>query len=233
MTVIWKAYWAQAETPQHRHDSDFWFERYANEIKEIVLSLNGNFSSVLELGCGNGRLSQKLPINWNNYVGVDFSDSLLTQYQENCPDLELCLDDASKYKTNRKFDLIFSNGLIQYLKKEELQELIFNSSRHLNEGGSLLLANIPYKRLRRGYNTAEIRPPYVDPHKYPIRNRFRNSLHKLLRRTKSAGDSLGTWYNPNEIIKLIRLIGGQPVVFGSLYHPYRFSIAMTKGKSVQ
>ena len=232
MTVLWKQYWAHAETPQHRHDSDFWFERYANEIKEIVLSLNGNFSSVLELGCGNGKLTQKLPINFTNYVGVDFSDGLLAQYRETHPDLELCLYDASKYQTNKTFDLIFSNGLVQYLKKPELEELISNSFRHMNEGGNLLLANIPYKQLQFSYQISEIRPPYRGQSARSFRTKIKGSIRKCFRRDKGAGKNLGTWYNPNEIINLIRSVGGEPVVFGSLYYPYRFSVAMIKGKQL-
>jgi SAM-dependent methyltransferase len=82
--------------------------------------------SVLEIGCGTGRLIGSL--KGNNRVGIDFSPAMLEIARKNYPDVEFLQMDAEEIKIDRKFDLIIISDLVGYL--EDVQA-VFTSIQQL------------------------------------------------------------------------------------------------------
>jgi len=88
---------------------------------------------VLDLGCGTGRYLLRLAKN-NRVVGVDFSKEMLGVAQKNLKksklDAELIAQDITKYKSNKKFDLIISMLVFDHLKDvSKLLKVIYESSK--------------------------------------------------------------------------------------------------------
>ncbi len=102
-------------------------------IEELKEFLPEN-SSVLELGSGPGVdlkiLSEKYTV-----TGSDFSQHFLDYISAKHPDFELLLLNAVALDTQRKFDCIFSNKVLQHLTNDELQKSIKKQSSILNNGG--------------------------------------------------------------------------------------------------
>ncbi len=69
--------------------------------------------SVLEIGCGTGRLIGS--IKGKNRVGIDFSSKMLDQARKNYPDVEFLEMQAEEIQMDRKFDLIIISDLVGYL----------------------------------------------------------------------------------------------------------------------
>jgi len=214
----WKEFWDQQKTPLHRNNSEIWYQYYAEEINLILSSSGYLGGSVLESGCGNGALFDFLDINKEKYIGVDLSETLLSIFRNKHPLLELVCADASSYYTNKKFDLIFSNGVIQYFNKAMLTSYIQNAMGMLNSDGLLLMANIPWKAQRLSYSIGELG---ANPE-----SSFMNTI-KTFFRIKFKKDMMGEWYDPKDFLKY-KNDEIDIKFYGSLFHPYRFSVVLKK-----
>ncbi|ABU56888.1 class I SAM-dependent methyltransferase [Roseiflexus castenholzii] len=214
----WKSFWDVQVTPLHYGDTEEWYRKFAEEINALIDTAGYAGGPVLESGCGNGALFKYLLINKSEYVGVDFSKRMLQIFRSRFSDVNLICADAAVFYVNRHFELIFSNGVVQYFNHAMIQRYVHNSFHMLKKGGVLLIANVPWKDLRSGYVSGTLyQEPVVDS-----RHRFTRNLLSLLK-----GDGLGYWYNPQDFFGFSRL-GFRVTLFGSLYHPYRFSISLKK-----
>lgn len=213
----WRAFWNAQDTPLHYGNTDEWYRRFAEEINGIFDSIGYSGGSVLESGCGNGALFEFLHINKDEYLGVDLSISMLKIFHAKFPEVKLICADASSFYTSRRFQLIFSNGLVQYFDRKMLRRYIRKSYDMLDRGGSLVIANVPWKDLRLNYLSGIL-------HQKPVtqKGRWIKTLLAYFR-----DDSMGFWYNPQDFFGFSRL-GFEITLFGSLYHPYRFSIVLRK-----
>lgn len=93
-------------------------------------------STVLELGMGPGT---DLEILSKRYIvtGSDNSTLFLEKYRKINPEADLMLLDAVTLETDRRFDCLFSNKVLQHLQREELEESIPRQAEVLNDGGLL------------------------------------------------------------------------------------------------
>jgi cyclopropane fatty-acyl-phospholipid synthase-like methyltransferase len=212
----WRQFWEGKTSPLHRFNTPEWYRRYAQEINLILDTLDYQGGNVLETGCGDGALFNELAINKKDYTGIDFSTSLIDKFQINHPSLKLLCTDAASYYEEKKFSLIFSNGVIQYFDRGQLDLYIKNSLKMLDSSGILLMGNIPDRDSKgkiQSVNSSFLQRVYQEA---------KVTLIEL-----SGRHSIGCWYN----VKDFRSYLGEDLemqVFGSLFHPYRFSLALKK-----
>ena len=93
-------------------------------------------STVLELGMGPGK---DLELLSKEYVvtGSDNSSLFIETYRKANPEADLMFLDAKTLKTDRRFDCLFSNKVLQHLKREDLEESVPCQAGVLEEGGLL------------------------------------------------------------------------------------------------
>jgi len=93
-------------------------------------------STVLELGMGPGNdldlLSKKYEV-----TGSDNSNLFIERYRRINLEADLMLLDAVTLETDRRFDCIFSNKVLQHLQREDLERSVPREAEVLNEGGLL------------------------------------------------------------------------------------------------
>jgi malonyl-CoA O-methyltransferase len=105
------------------------FSRYAAEYgsrnviqrhvaDKLIASTEGKPSSILDLGCGNGTLYSLIDWEIERFVGVDFSDSMLSHHPK-APNVELILgdfNDSALFERLRdeRFDRIYSASALQW-----------------------------------------------------------------------------------------------------------------------
>jgi trans-aconitate 2-methyltransferase len=72
---------------------------------------------VIDLGCGTGRLTERLRARWPRaeVVGLDSSPAMLEQAREDFPAIEWTEGDVADWAPEEKIDIIMSNAALHWL----------------------------------------------------------------------------------------------------------------------
>ncbi len=90
---------------------------------DLVNRININFEpeSIIDIGCGPGNSGQILFGRWPNakFVGIDNSQKMIEKATSDYPDKSWQIADAATYKSETKFDIVYSNATIQWIPNHE------------------------------------------------------------------------------------------------------------------
>jgi SAM-dependent methyltransferase len=216
----WKDFWSDKKDPLHTCSDKNYYKNYGNELS--VLLPEKNITSILELGCGSGSLYEPLGFNKAiSYVGVDLSQSMLDEFHLTHANLALFQDSADAYKDDNKYDLIFTNGLIQYLSLKMLKKQLRNALEMLNNEGVIIHSSIPWDIMKKQYITGNLMPPYAG-------STIKKQLLYWMLYLGIKEDSMGRWYSINDFRKIANEFNLEADFFGSMYYPYRFHVVLKK-----
>jgi len=116
--------------------------KFANERTQPSIDLAarinvGNPKSIIDIGCGPGNSTQVLRQRWPGakISGLDSSIEMIKKAKEDFSEMEWITADASTFKFNEKYDLVFSNAAIQWMPDHEI--LLPRFLKILNDGGAL------------------------------------------------------------------------------------------------
>jgi SAM-dependent methyltransferase len=207
-----KAYWADKDSPLHRSDTPEFYRVYAQELK--ILFSNISPTRVLEIGCGNGAMFEYLGFDRVEYKGVDFSPRLLAAFKARYPCVDVECRDASSYvNPENKYDLIFSNEVIQDFDLTMLGSHFGCARMMMNKDSLLVCASIPWRLHRPAY----------------YRGRLTGTMEPSILRLAKAGvarllfgDPMGRWHEPRGLARLAERHGLTAEFYGSMTHLYRF-----------
>lgn len=88
------------------------------------------------------ELGEVMSFYRNEYHAYDIDTRALGRAQlRDIPNLTIHKMDCTKFKSDLKFDLIYSAGLFDYFTEEQSKPIIANLFNHLNEGGQLIIGN--------------------------------------------------------------------------------------------
>jgi SAM-dependent methyltransferase len=95
--------------------------------------------SVLDAGCGTGRIARELARRGVATVGVDRDQRMLSTAQEKAPDLEWRLADLATVDLGRTFDVVLMAGNVMlFVDGGTHGAVLANMARHLQPGGRLI-----------------------------------------------------------------------------------------------
>lgn len=117
------------------------YKEFSNHQKEwgtkVINELNiKEDCNILDLGCGDGVLTYQLAnvVPKGKVVGIDASKGMLEVANKlNKDNLEFKYMDIDKMEFDEKFDLIYSNAALHWVKDHK--KLLINCKRFLNEKG--------------------------------------------------------------------------------------------------
>ena len=112
-----------------------------------------NFLSILDLGCGNGRWAKVLKNKISNYVGVDFSETFITESKKlfnNNKNFSFHCMSAEEYLSEEKFDIIFIIGLMTYMNDNQILKMIDNLKKMLSKSGRIIVRNVTLAEANKG-----------------------------------------------------------------------------------
>jgi len=103
------------------------------------ISIDDAPGSIIDIGCGPGNSSQVLLQRWpgSRLVGIDNSETMIARAKNDFPDQEWILADVSSFKTDRTFDLVFSNAAFQWIPGHK--SLLKNCHELLSVNGVLAI----------------------------------------------------------------------------------------------
>ncbi|MAO08439.1 MAG: SAM-dependent methyltransferase [Alteromonas sp.] len=119
--------------------SDIEAPRY-EKIKEFIQTYGPKNPSILDLGCGDGVLTEKLQgMEYQFFKGIDFSKVSIEKAQEKAfPKAVFQNTDIIKFQPSQNYDIVIFNEVFYYIPDSEkirVMDLIF---QHLNPRGILI-----------------------------------------------------------------------------------------------
>jgi 2-polyprenyl-3-methyl-5-hydroxy-6-metoxy-1,4-benzoquinol methylase len=127
-----------------QHFSQTRKQRMWPEIIAICKKVPVN-SSVLDIGCGNGRLVEELEKDNLNYLGIDNSENLINIAKDNYRDKDninfQVLDVFEVDKLKAKYDYIFLVAVLQHIPSLELRiKALKKIKSALKENGEIVIS---------------------------------------------------------------------------------------------
>lgn len=128
--------------------------RIQKQMAENLIKLldSFNFSSVLEIGCGTGLLTNIVneKIKYKKYTAIDIVPECKSYIEMVNPKIEFISSDIEIYIENlQTYDLIISNASLQWV--ENLPEFIEKLILKLNPNGVLLFSTFGKENFREIY----------------------------------------------------------------------------------
>lgn len=95
--------------------------------------------SVLDAGCGMGRVAIELSSRGIDVVGVDLDDELLAYARSAAPQLAWQHADLATMQLGRRFDVVAMPGNVMiFCDRRVRQQIVTTAAAHLEPGGSVV-----------------------------------------------------------------------------------------------
>lgn len=136
-TEYWEATGRDRENTEH--ESNFVrTEVFARQEERLLALLEGlEFRSVLEVGCGWGRITELVHERWPDaeYTAIDLSRDRLMSAQRKAPGVTFVRSTVQGYGPARRYDLVLAVEILMHVVPSEIEAVIARllsfSSRHV------------------------------------------------------------------------------------------------------
>lgn len=110
------------------------------KIIDFMLEFGNDKPSVLDLGCGEGVLCERLNSkNYSYFFGMDFSSvSIKSATRLNLKNAEFLCADIHSFVPNQKFDVIVFNEVFYYIHESEKEKVLKRMIDNLKVDGIII-----------------------------------------------------------------------------------------------
>ncbi len=120
-----------------KYTSNFSFvHQYGNDVTELIDKENA--TTLIDLGCGNGALTNTLCDKGFTVKGIDASKELLDIAKKCYPEIEFIQADATNFEVEVKVDVVFSNAVFHWIDKEKQPDMLKCVYNALKENGQFV-----------------------------------------------------------------------------------------------
>jgi len=235
-----KNWWNTKDNPLHAHKTDEWFQKYYNEFKEHFLNKN----SIIDACYGSGEFLDYMLKDFNIIYAIDYSATMLQKAQErvrevkgsdqirfSCADI-MEIDNLVK----EPVDIIFSNGVIQYLGARDLNIFIEKCSKLIKPDGVLIIANVLDYNSKALYEIGYFHTEGIAwsskrivieliKKRWLVRKGALIQFLKanlLKKKTKKSIDLMGYWHNRSSFKEIAEMQSLNCEIINSKYPPYGY-----------
>lgn len=108
--------------------------------------------TVLDAGCGSGRVARELAARGFEVIGVDNEPSMIAEAQRRSPDLDWRVADLAGFALEHRFDVVVMAGnVLLFTQPGTNAAVVSGCARHVATGGALVAGF----QLGRGYELTE------------------------------------------------------------------------------
>lgn len=108
--------------------------KYGEGVTHLLTAPKGSY--VVDLGCGNGALTQILADRGYQVIGIDASENMIEVAAKLHPEIDFMLGDACEFELSKKADAVFSNAVFHWIDDQE--RLVRNIADNLKPSGELV-----------------------------------------------------------------------------------------------
>lgn len=113
-----------------------YIRHYGKGVTELIDAPEG--ATVLDLGCGNGALTDVLHQKGYQVSGLDASPELLDSAKENYPEIPFIKGDARDFHLDEPVDAVFSNAVFHWIDEEDQDKMLACVYENLMNGGQFV-----------------------------------------------------------------------------------------------
>lgn len=127
-----------------------YLETGARSFRNFVLKLLAPYTgqSVLDAGCGDGRLCYDMRKENLKVTGIDYSQRAIGFARAFCPDdVEFIVGDLTKYRFEKQFDYIILTEVLEHIEPCRISQVLASLSSSLAQKGKLIVT-VPSTRLK-------------------------------------------------------------------------------------
>lgn len=128
MNIEWNA-------EQYKNDFSF-VPEYGAGILDLLTAPRG--AAVVDLGCGNGALTERLAARGYRVIGIDDSAAQIQAARAAHPGLSFRQGNALDFSLEEKADAVFSNAVFHWIDEEKQPAMLQNIAAQLKRGGELV-----------------------------------------------------------------------------------------------
>lgn len=115
-------------------------QHFSDQLHMLREATSNTGRSVLEVGCGTGRLLPKLTHEYETIVGVDIHEKMVSLARQRAPSVTILQADMRNVTLDQSFDAVVLFEFVASLIEDEIDvhNLFNNCYEHLNPDGRLL-----------------------------------------------------------------------------------------------
>jgi len=121
--------------PEFYNDKHSFVYNYGEDLIELLDPKKDE--RILDLGCGSGQLTFKISELAKEVIGIDKSQEMIAYAKSKFKNLEFQVADATNFIFLKKFDAIFSNATLHWVKN--YKDVIKSMYENLNDQGRIVL----------------------------------------------------------------------------------------------
>lgn len=119
-----------------KYNRDFTFvNQYGRDLFELI---DGEGLSVLDLGCGDGKLTKALCERGFAAEGMEASEDMIEIAKRTYPEIQFILSDATDFAINEKYDVVFSNAVFHWIDSDKQPKMLQNVYNALQKNGQFV-----------------------------------------------------------------------------------------------
>ena len=129
-----------------KYQDEFEYSEFFKLQEKVFLNVlkDLSFESVLEFGCGFGRMTKLISENFpiKKYVAFDLSSHQIQNAKKNCSsfDVNFYVNTIQDFKLKEKFDLVFGSEVLLHVKPQEVKQEV----KHLLNYSNKNMLNIDF-----------------------------------------------------------------------------------------
>jgi cyclopropane-fatty-acyl-phospholipid synthase len=229
-----KIYYSDKVNGVHRYNTEEFFEFEARE-KLFHMSSGG---ALLDFGCGTGDLLAYYAPQFTTMLGVDISANMVRRARQRLDAFDLHhvaveqADEDQVWKVigDRRFDVITSAGVMQYLSGEQIYAFLAEARTRLTPGGRVTFFDLLDPRLYWliKYGWFCERPLDAWLIAKALKTTGRTLARKVVRRLSGrAEDHIGYAHHPIVVQRAAEQAGFSCRIVCSMYYEYRYHALLT------
>ena len=190
-------------TNQYKNHASF----VSDMAEDLVEVLNPKKDeTILDLGCGDGTLALKIKQKCQNIIAVDLSNEMVEKTKS--LGIEAYIMSATNLEFENKFDAVFSNAVLHWVKQSKLavqniNKVLKQNGRFIAEFGGYKNINTIVQAIQEVFNQNKDYGVFNNPWYFPTTQEYKNILEQNGFEVKSINltirptsvDDISNWLN--------------------------------------